>query len=78
MNIEMKTVKGVISVETYGTDDEGCAVSVKLDGAEIARGDYDLWANAIFLNGFEKACFEDFEEVLRYAAMIVCDLGAAA
>lgn len=78
MNKEMKTVKGVISVVTFDGDDEGCAVSVKLDGVEIASGDYDLWAGAIFLKGFEKACFNDFEEVLRYAAMVVCDLGAAA
>ena len=78
MNKEMQTVKGLISIVTFGTDDEGCAVSVQLDGVEIAGGDYDLWAGAIFLNGFEKKCFENFEEVLRYAAQIVCDLGAAA
>ena len=78
MNKEMQTVKGLISIVTFDGDDEGCAVSVQLDGVEIAGGDYDLWAGAIFLNGFEKKCFENFEEVLRYAAQIVCDLGAAA
>ena|GEM_PF-6694249 len=78
MNREMETVKGLISVVTFDTNDEGCAVSVKLNGVEIASGDYDLWADAIFLKGFKKTCFENFEEVLRYAAMVVCDLGAAA
>jgi len=78
MNKEMKTVKGLISVVTFDTNDEGCAVSVQLNGVEIASGDYDLWAGAIFLSGFEKVCFESFEEVMRYAAMVVCDLGAAA
>jgi len=78
MNKEMQTVKGLISIVTFDGDDEGCAVSIQLDGVEIASGDYDLWAGAIFLNGFEKKCFENFEEVMRYAAQVVCDLGAAA
>lgn len=78
MNKEMKTVKGLIKIETFDHDDEGCGVSVTLDGVKLVGGDYDLWAGAIFLNGWEKNCFNDFEEVLRYAAMVVCDLGAAA